>query len=179
MRSGRAMTLEENAGLLLIELNDPLALVGCAIDRSIRIGGHTFRTDRISVRTRNEVLDRSIRVANPNTVAASRIRGAARLVRCLRVDDINHIMSIHINSTWPAILFPIRDELTIRIEHLNATVGAVGDVHPLLRIHRDPVRHIELAGPRAFLAPRRQELPGFGKLHDPRVGISTVTIGYK
>ena len=51
-----------------------------------------------------------------------------------------------------------RKKFAVAVEHLNAAVAAVGDVDIALRIRRDAVRRIELAGPIAGLAPRLQPL---------------------
>src|SRR5439155_10325767 len=91
-----------------------------------------------------------------------------RVVR-LRVGDIQHIVFGDEEAARAAELFPFRDEVAILIENLQAAVVAIGEEHTAFRIHRDRVRDIDLARPRADMAPRLDELAILVELLDPRL----------
>ena len=77
----------------------------------------------------------------------------------------------------PAELGPLVDELSVLIENLNAIVTPVGHKQASLGIERERVRDVELARGRSFRSPGHQEVAIFGELYDPRVAISTVSVG--
>jgi hypothetical protein len=51
------------------------------------------------------------------------------------------------NVARPPELLPFGNELAVRLENLNAVVGAVGDVDASHRIESDAVRRVEFARP--------------------------------
>src|SRR6185437_10159506 len=53
---------------------------------------------------------------------------------------------------------PLRLELAVAVEHLDAVALAVRDVHPAVRVADDVVRQVELAGATAGRAPAQQQL---------------------
>src|ERR1700756_2799397 len=84
--------------------------------------------------------------------------------------------STPMNVARPPELLPFGNELAVRLENLNAVVGAVGDVDASRRIERDAVRRLEFARPLAVLAPRGDECPVLGELDDTIVGALAVPI---
>src|SRR5262245_26152927 len=95
----------------------------------------------------------------------------------LMIGHVKDVVAVNVDAARPAELLPLRDEIAILVEDLNAIVAAVADEDPSLRIDGDGVRRVELAGPLAFPAPRLDEFPVLGKLHDARIGVSAMTIG--
>src|SRR5437899_7206898 len=65
--------------------------------------------------------------------------------------------ALHVEAGRPVHVHPLRLELAVAVEHLNAMVLAVGDVDPAVGIAADVVRDVELArvGPR--LTPRAEQ----------------------
>src|SRR6185503_14027571 len=98
------------------------------------------------------------------------------LVR-VRVGDIEDVVLVDIETARPAELTPLGEELALLVEDLNAAVGAVADEKAALRIHRERVRRVELAGARALLAPGLDELAVLGELHDAGIGLAAMAVG--
>src|SRR5262249_47090496 len=86
----------------------------------------------------------------------TRIAGRVRLI----VRHVDHVVLVDADVARSAELLPFSDELSGRIEDLNAAVAAVGHENPSLRIHRDSMQLIELARPLAVLAKGRDLLAG-------------------
>src|SRR5262249_58483977 len=93
----------------------------------------------------------------------------------LMIGHVKDIVAVDVDSARTAELLPLREEIAILVEDLNAIVAAVADEDPSLRIDGDCVRRVELAGGRAFLAPRLDELPILPTLPDARIGVSAMT----
>src|SRR5581483_5864754 len=77
-------------------------------------------------------------------------------------------------------LLPLRDEVAILIEHLDAGVLAVGDIDALLgAADEDVVRLVEIAGRRTLVAPLLDEFPVLGELHHAGIagGVWLMAIG--
>src|SRR5262249_38773555 len=91
--------------------------------------------------------------------------------------DVDHVVLVDGNVARPPELLPFGNELAVRLENLNAVVGAVGHIDASQRIDSDAVRRIEFARPLAMLAPRGDELPFLGELDDAVVGPFAVPIG--
>src|SRR5262249_5768979 len=111
-------------------------------------------------------------------VADTDPRPHARVVFRVRlmIGHVKDIVAVDVDSARTAELLPLREEIAILVEDLNAIVAAVADEDPSLRIDGDGVRRVELAGGRAFLAPRLDELPILRELHDARVGVPAMSI---
>src|SRR5258706_14993727 len=65
-------------------------------------------------------------------------------------------------------------QISIAVEHLDAAVAGIGDIHEALRVDRDAPRLAELAGRGSGLAPRANELPVLVELRNARVGAEPV-----
>src|SRR5262249_50936442 len=89
----------------------------------------------------------------------------------LMIGHVEDVVAVNVDAARPAELLPLRDEIAILVEDLNAIVAAVADEDPSLRIDGDCVRRVELAGGRAFPSPRLDELSILRELHDARVGV--------
>ena len=68
---------------------------------------------------------------------------------------------VDVDAARPAELAPLGEVLAVLIEDLDAAVGAVADEQPAARIHRERVRHVEVAGARALLPHALMNLPSF------------------
>ena len=66
----------------------------------------------------------------------------------------------------------LAEELSVGVEHLNATIRAIGDVDVALRVVGDGVQDVELRRVRAALAPRLHPLAVLVDLHDARVVVA-------
>src|SRR5262245_48708351 len=97
----------------------------------------------------------------------------------LMIGYIKDVVAVDVDSARPAELLPLSDEISLLIEALAPVVAAVADEDPSLRIDGDCVRRVELAGGRAFLAPRLGELSILRELHDARVGVPAMSIGHE
>ncbi len=114
----------------------------------------------------NECFDRSVLdTADPNALPESRVQFRVRR----RIGHVERVVRIDENPAWPAELPPLFKELAVRVENLDAAVGAVADEHSSRRIDRDRMGLVELARPRAFLASRIDELAVLRELHDARI----------
>src|SRR5262249_27449925 len=82
------------------------------------------------------------------------------------VRNIDHVVSIDVDAARPTELEPLRDELAVLIENLDAIVLAITDEQPSSRIEDERVRNIEFARAHAFPAPRLDELSVLVELHD-------------
>src|SRR5262244_2679247 len=87
----------------------------------------------------------------------------------LVIGDVKDVVAVNVDSARPAELLLLSDEFAVRVENLDAIVTAVADENPALRIYSNGVRRIELAGGRAFPAPRLDEFPVLRELHDARI----------
>src|SRR5262249_22273507 len=81
------------------------------------------------------------------------------------------------DTTRPTKLSPLGDEVSVRVEDLDATVDAVADIDPSARIERNGMRCIELALPLAVLAPGLEQSAVLGILHDAIVGSGAMAVG--
>src|SRR5688572_18564557 len=72
----------------------------------------------------------------------------AGIARCVRhaVADIDRVAGVDIDAAGLTELLPLRDEISFRVEHLDAVVAAVGDIDPSRRVDRDGVRIAETSG---------------------------------
>src|SRR5882757_8547506 len=93
------------------------------------------------------------------------------------IGDIDGVVLVDEDAARPAELRPLVDEVAVLVEDLDAVVAAVAEKQPSLRIHRERMRTVHLAGACALLAPGLDEGAVFGKLHDPRVGVAAVSVG--
>src|SRR5689334_11281540 len=82
----------------------------------------------------------------------------------LNVSDIDRVVGRDQQPAGPAKLGPLLEVLAVLVEDLDALVPTIGDEHTAAAVERHGVRHVELAGPHAFFAPRLDELPLFRKL---------------
>src|SRR4029078_539154 len=64
---------------------------------------------------------------------------------------------------------PLGEEAARGIKDLDAIVGAIGHIDTAFGIYRDAMRHIELAGGRAFAAPPLDEHAVPGEARDARI----------
>ena len=81
------------------------------------------------------------------------IMAIAVLVRGFGVGDIHDVIAVDDDAAGPAELGELAEELAVLGEDLDAVVVAVADIQIALGIHRQAVRHAELAGPGARLSP--------------------------
>src|SRR5690242_1071164 len=96
-----------------------------------------------------------------------------------RIRHVNHVVLIDENPAGPAELPPFVDELSVLVEDLNAIITAVAHKEPPLGVKCKRMRNIELAARRTLLPPRHDELAVFGKFHDARVALASVSISHK
>src|SRR5580765_7841325 len=80
-----------------------------------------------------------------------------------RVGDIQDVV-LDEDAAWAAELAELFDELALLIEDLNPVVVAIADEQASLRVERERVRLIDLAGAGAQLAPLLEELAGLVEL---------------
>ena len=81
-----------------------------------------------------------------------------------------------VEAAGPVHVDPLRFVLAVAVEHLDAVILAVGDVHPALRVGGDVVRDVELAGIRARLAPREQQLSVRRVLVHARIAVAVAHV---
>src|SRR6185437_4416749 len=128
----------------------------------------------------NVVFDRAVLgAADADAAAAARVGGTAGLVLGLRIGDVEHVVFVDIDRARPTELRPLGDELAVLVENLDAAVRAVGDKDAPLTVQRDAVRHVELAGSLALLAPGLQHLAVGRELDDAGVRARAVPVGDK
>src|SRR4051812_42545568 len=68
--------------------------------------------------------------------------------------------------------FDLSLERPFTVEHLNALIAAIGDIHAALRVDINRVRRVELALPASACAPRLEEPPCAIELRDARIAVS-------
>src|SRR5437867_12651650 len=90
---------------------------------------------------------------------------------------VKDIVAVDVDPARPAELLPLCEEFAILVEDLDAIVAAVADEDLSLRIDSDGMRRVELAGARAFPAPRFDERPIHRELDDARVGVPPIPVG--
>src|SRR4030095_4446872 len=76
--------------------------------------------------------------------------------------------AVHVETADTTELFPLFEKPALLVEDLDPHVSAVGDKQAPAGVERQGVRLPNLAGRRAQLAPRLDELPVFRELHDAR-----------
>src|SRR5262249_55507596 len=145
-----------------------------SIDVARVVHADAFWRSGLDRRLRNEGGDLAVLdAADADAWLEARIVARGRL----RIGDVDHVVLVDGNVARPPELLPFGNELAVRLENLNAVVGAVGDVDASRRIERDAVRRLEFARPLAALAPRGDECPVLGELDDTIVGALAVPIG--
>src|SRR2546427_4373520 len=115
------------------------------------------------------VLDAADANARPDARVILRVR--------LMIGYVKDIVAVDVDPARPAELLPLCEKFAILVEDLDAIVAAVADEDLSLRIDSDGMRRVELAGARAFPAPRFDERPILRELHDARVGVPAMPIG--
>src|SRR5262245_3085396 len=144
-----------------------------SIDVARVVHANAFRRAGLDRRLRYEGGDLAVLdAADADALLEARIVARGRL----RIGDVDHVVLVDGNVARPPELLPLSNELAVRLENLNAVVGAVGDVDASRRIERDAVRRLEFARPLAVLAPRGDECPVLGELDDAVVGPLAVPI---
>src|SRR6266481_7012540 len=102
----------------------------------------------------------------------------AALVRLI-VRNVDHVVLVDADVARAAELLPFSDELSVRIEDLDAAVAAVGHENPALGIHRDSVQLVELALTLAVLTPSCDLLAGLVELDDAVIGVRAMAVADK
>src|SRR5882672_10219426 len=158
--------------LLLHEAPEIQRVRESAIDIAGIVRGHAF--ERIGLVPRNEGRDLAVLdAADANALLEWRIDLLARR----RIGGIENVVLVDVDPARPAELTPLGEELAVLIEDLDARIRTVGDEEPSLRIHRQPMRRVELARSRALLAPGLDELAVLGEFDDARVGVAAMAVG--
>src|SRR5262249_1646910 len=138
-----------------------------SIDVADIVDADALRCAGLHRRLRNTGTDLAVLdAANADALLEARIGARGRL----GIGDVDHVVLVDENVARPPELLPFGNELAVRLENLNAVVGAVGDVDASHRIESDTVRRVEFARPLAVLAPRGDECPVLGELDDAVVG---------
>src|SRR5262249_61736912 len=78
---------------------------------------------------------------------------------------------LHVETGRPMHVDPLRLELAVAVEYLDAMVLAVGDVDPAVSIAADVVRDVELTGIGTRLAPRAEQRAVRRELVHARVAV--------
>src|SRR6202034_2045666 len=116
---------------------------------SVLVGGHPFRHRDFRIYGWNECCDFAVLdAADADALLERRIGLFVRL----RVAHINDVVA-DVDAARPPKLLPFGEEFTVLIENLDAVVSPVGDEQAAGGIHRQAVRHVELALRRAVMAP--------------------------
>src|SRR5262249_62198540 len=98
------------------------------------VRAEAFRRAQLDRRLRNKGGDLAVfDAANADALLEARIVARGRL----RIGDVDHVVLVDGNVARPPELFPFGNELAVRLENLNAIVGAVGDVDSPHRIEGD------------------------------------------
>src|ERR1700674_1122537 len=127
-----------------------------AIDIAGIVEADSFGRRNLGIGCRNEGCDLAVLgAADADAGLEARIVVLVRLI----VRHVDHVVLVDGDVARPAELLPFGDEVSVRIEDLDAAVAAVGHENPPLGIHRDSVQLVELALPLAVLAPGREKLP--------------------
>src|SRR5262249_3971562 len=109
------------------------------IDVARVVHANTFRRAGLDRRLRYEGGDLAVLdAADADAWLEARIVARGRL----RIGDVDHVVLVDGNVARPPELLPLSNELAVRLENLNAVVGAVGDVDASRRIERDAVRRL-------------------------------------
>ena len=83
-----------------------------------------------------------------------------------RRTDVNSVVRADEYRIRLSKLLPFQNDIAVLVEYLNASVLAVGDIHPLLRTaDEDVVRLVEVARRWPLAAPLLDESPVLGELH--------------
>src|SRR5262249_45612739 len=160
---------------LLAEFLQPLSARIAGIDVAVIVHADAFESAGVF-----GFLDESgdlavLGAAYPDALLEARVG----LVGRLRVGDIDLVILVDPHAARPAELFPLADELAVLVEDLEAAVGAVGDEQASGGVQREPVRHVEFAGPATFLTPLLDELAVSRELHDTGVGLVAVSVSHE
>src|SRR5262249_31246058 len=92
------------------------------------------------------------------------------------IHAIKNVVLVDEEAARAPKLFPRGDELTVLVEDFDAVVATVGNEQAAGRIHRQRMRQGKLPRAAAAAAPCGDELAFFGELHDPRIGITAMTV---
>src|SRR5262249_86454 len=133
-----------------------------------------FRRAGLDRRLRNEGGDLAVLdAADADASLETRIVARGRF----RIAALDHVVLVDGHVARPPELLPFGNEFAVRLENLDAVVGAIGDIDAPHRIEGDAVRRIEFAQPLAVLAPRGDELPVLREFDDAVIGPGAVPIG--
>src|SRR5215468_10961171 len=170
----RFAALQRCAARLLLHVAPHGHLGGPAsIDVAGVVHANAFRRAGLDRRLRNEGGDLAVLdAADADALLEARIVARGRL----GIGGVDHVILVDGNVARPPELFPFGNKLAVRLENLNAVVGAVGDVDAPHRIESDAVRRVEFARTLAVLAPRGDECPVLGELDDAVVGPGAVPV---
>src|SRR6185295_62518 len=131
--------------------------------------------DGLVVRARDRV-NRVEPPGQPSELAegAEHLAGEIHLVDLADAADEDHLVRSGGDAQRPgeAVEIPRLLERAVGVEHLNPVVLAIGDVEVLVAIDDDAVRGVELAGPRAAVAPVLHQVALARELGDARVAVA-------
>src|SRR5262249_59347546 len=85
----------------------------------------------------------------------------------LGIGHVDHVVLVDEDTARPTKLSPLGDEVSIRVEDLDAAVDAIADIKPTARVECDAMRSIEFALPLAVLAPGLEQSSVLVIFHDP------------
>src|SRR5262245_17729662 len=147
-----------------------------AVDIAGIVEAHSFGRRDLGIGCRNEGRHRAVLgAADADTGLEAGIVGLGRLI----VRHVDHVVLVDGDVARPAELLPFGDELSVRIENLDAAVAAVGHENPPLGIHRDAMQRIELALTLAVLAEGQELLAGLVELDDAVIGVPAMAVADK
>src|SRR5688572_22363254 len=130
-----------------------------------RIGDDTLARSAVRIvglMTGHEIDDFAVaRAADADALLPARIIRRRRI----RVDHIQLVVAVDVETARPPELLPFSDELPFAVEDLDARVAAVADEDAAARVERERMRIAEFARTGAQLAPFFDEPAVARKLH--------------
>src|SRR5215469_8569385 len=94
-----------------------------------------------------------------------------------RIGDVDGVIASDVNAAGTAELFPLGEKFPVLVENLDAVVYAIADEQAALRVERDGVRLMKLAGTRSFAPPGLDEFSVLRKFDDAIVAGFAMAIG--
>src|ERR1051326_6147164 len=134
---------------------------GAIDDAPLSRGAAFRRAGRAALidRVRDEIFHRAVLGAADAHAALPAVMILGHRFR-FGIADIDRVLRIDIDAARPRELRPGRKQLSVLIENIDAIVVAIADEQTPLRIHRQRMWNIELAGGSAFHAPLLDEFAG-------------------
>ena len=154
----------------------PCAINVSHVNRPVRVNGNCVGALKLTVVVSEPPYSRNWPPVSTDHSPRRPVRWGGRLVTA--IDNISDPVTIKRNCVWSTEerTLPLCEIASRAIKNLDARIFPVGHIDIASPVEGDPMRQIELTGPRPFRSPLEQKSSLGRELHNSRVSISVTHV---